>query len=75
MESYHWTEKWVRGKDSNLRPLGYEPNELPAAPPRVTRSMLRPKHPVVNQNQESIKESLKRLFCMDAGGEGMQQSL
>ena len=23
-----------RGQDSNLRPLGYEPNELPTAPPR-----------------------------------------
>ncbi len=25
--------KW-RGQDSNLRPSGYEPDELPAAPPR-----------------------------------------
>ena len=24
----------LRGQDSNLRPLGYEPNELPTAPPR-----------------------------------------
>ena len=23
-----------RGQDSNLRPSGYEPDELPAAPPR-----------------------------------------
>ena len=25
---------WWRGQDSNLRPLGYEPSELPTAPPR-----------------------------------------
>ena len=25
---------WLRGKDSNQRPPGYEPDELPAALPR-----------------------------------------
>ena len=26
---------WLRGKDSNLRPLGYEPNELPLLYPAM----------------------------------------
>lgn len=29
-----FNQYWLRGIDSNYRPLGYEPNELPTAPPR-----------------------------------------
>ena len=29
---------WLRGQDSNLRPLGYEPNELPLLHPRANLS-------------------------------------
>ncbi len=31
---------WLRGLDLNQRPLGYEPNELPTAPPRDLGSQI-----------------------------------
>ena len=33
---------WLREVDSNYRPLGYEPNELPTAPPRDILKFLIP---------------------------------
>lgn len=35
-------EKWKRGLDLNQRPSGYEPDELPTAPPRCESVMQRP---------------------------------
>ncbi len=33
-----YTSTWLREKDSNLRPSGYEPDELPTAPSRDGKS-------------------------------------
>ncbi len=35
------TDFWLRGLDLNQRPSGYEPDELPAAPPRDIYLFLR----------------------------------
>lgn len=40
----------LREQDLNLRPLGYEPNELPTAPPRNTKL-------------KNIFQTIKRYFA------------
>ena len=44
----------LRRHDSNVRPLGYEPNELPTAPLRDVISVLRVQRYVFNLNLPNI---------------------
>ena len=44
---------WLRGEDSNLRPLGYEPNELPTAPPRDVLTSI-----IIYHNNRNCQEFL-----------------
>ena len=40
---------WLRGQDSNLRPLGYEPNELPLLHPATKLLGCEPDPPVADR--------------------------
>ncbi|WP_283392030.1 hypothetical protein, partial [Millionella massiliensis] len=47
-----------RGEDSNLRPLGYEPNELPTAPPRDLITGAKVMLPATKTNKSTKKNFL-----------------
>ena len=49
--SYTPEEEWLRGRDLNPRPLGYEPNELPdCSTPRQSQLNAKPENGIRNQH-------------------------
>ena len=51
----------LRGQESNLRPLGYEPNELPLLHPATTNIIFQKTNPLRASNWEEKDSNLRKI--------------